>query len=131
MSSRSRRRARQLLYEHRSEPLISRGAFAQRMLNHGGLAVALVAVALALGMIGYRATEGLGWLDAFLNAAMILSGMGEVAPLATSAGKLFAGLYALFSGLVILVSAGILGAPLVHRLLHRLHFEDDAGDSGR
>jgi hypothetical protein len=97
------------------------------MLAHGGFAFAIVAVALAIGMIGYRTTEQLSWLDSFLNAAMILSGMGEVAPLTTVSGKLFAGLYALFSGLLILVTAGILAAPLVHRLLHRLHLDDAAG----
>lgn len=125
-SSASRARRRRALYEHHTQPLLPPRAFLQRMLAHGGLALAIVAAALALGMVGYRRTEGLSWLDAFLNAAMILSGMGEVAPLATSGGKLFAGLYALFSGLLILVTAGILAAPLVHRLLHRLHLEDES-----
>jgi hypothetical protein len=116
----------QLLYEHRSQPLLPPQAFLQRMINHGGVSLAMTAVALAIGMVGYRVTEGLSWLDSFLNAAMILGGMGEVAPLLTTGGKLFAGLYALFSGLVILAAASVLVVPVVHRLLHRLHLEDDA-----
>ena len=114
------------LYEHRSEPLLSAGEFLRRMLAHGGLAFVLAVFALALGMVGYRLTESLGWIDAFLNAAMILAGMGEVAPLTTSAGKLFAGAYALFSAAVMLATTGVLLAPLAHRLLHRLHLEEGA-----
>ena len=127
MSSASRERKRLALYEHHTQPLLPPRAFLERMLAHGGLAGAIIALSLALGIVGYRATEGMSWLDAFLNASMILSGMGEITPLATSTGKLFAGLYALFSGLVILVTAAILVAPVVHRLLHRLHLEDEPG----
>ena len=111
-------------YEHRSEPLLPAREFLSRMARHGGLAVTFVVFGLAVGMLGYRWTEEMDWLDAFLNAAMILAGMGPVTPLETDGGKLFAGLYALFSGLVVLVVAGVLAAPLVHRLLHRLHLED-------
>ncbi len=117
---------RELFYEHHTEPLLPRRAFLQRMINHGGVSLVMTAVALAIGMVGYRWTEGLSWLDSFLNASMILGGMGQVAPLETPGGKLFAGLYALFSGLVILAAASVLVVPLVHRLLHRLHLEDDA-----
>lgn len=123
MSSR-RPPARTALYEHRSEPLLSRRAFLQRMVRHGGFAFGGAALALGIGMVGYHVTEDLDWIDAFLNAAMILSGMGEVAPLTSTAGKLFAGSYALFSGLVVLAAVGILAAPLAHRLLHRLHLEE-------
>jgi len=125
MSTRSRARDK-YLYEHRSQPLLPAQAFLQRMIHHGGVSLAMTAVALAIGMVGYRVTENLSWLDAFLNAAMILGGMGQVAPLVTSGGKLFAGFYALFSGLVILAAASVLVVPVVHRLLHRLHLEDDA-----
>ena len=125
MTARSRAREKHL-YEHRTQPLLPPHAFLQRMINHGGVSLAVTAVALAIGMVGYRATENLSWLDAFLNAAIILGGMGQVAPLETNGGKLFAGLYALFCGFVILVAASVLVAPLVHRLLHRLHLEDDA-----
>src|SRR6185503_5571573 len=87
------------------------------------LGCSLLAVALGIGMIGYHFLEHLAWLDAFANAAMILSGMGPLAPLETSAGKFFAGCYALFSGLLFLSVAGIILAPLAHRLLHKFHLE--------
>ena len=122
--------ARRTWYEHRSEPLLSRRAFLRRLANHGGLALAFVAGALLVGMLGYHGTENLDWIDSFLNAAMILSGMGQVSPLATDGGKLFAGSYALFSGLVVLVVTGLLAAPVLHRLLHRLHLDDERAEGG-
>ena len=114
-------------YEHRKEPLANRGVFVRRVLAHGGVGVGIVAVALAIGMAGYRMTEGMGWVDAFLNATMILGGMGPVAELRTTGGKVFAGVYSLFSGVVFLAVVGVMFAPLAHRLLHRLHMEDEAG----
>ena len=95
------------------------------MARHAAAAVALVAMSLAIGIWGYMHYEGLGMLDAFLNAAMLLGGMGPVAPLATPGGKFFAGCYALYAGLVFLVSAGVLLAPALHRLLHRFHWQDE------
>ena len=88
----------------------------------GGL---IVLGSLAIGMLGYARFERLSWLDAFLNAAMLLGGMGPVDPPRTDGGKLFAGLYALYSGLVLLVLAGIVLAPVVHRILHRFHWTDE------
>jgi len=85
--------------------------------------ISLLAVGLGFGMLGYHFLEQLAWLDAFANAAMILSGMGPLAPLQTSAGKLFAGCYALCSGLLFLTVAGIILAPLGHRLMHKFHLE--------
>ena len=121
--------ARALLrYERRREPLLGRREFLLRLLRHGGLAIAVLALSLAGGAAGYRYTEGMPWLDAFLNAAMILSGMGPVSPLATGAGKLFATLYSIFSGVVFLVAVGLLLAPVLHRVLHRFHL-DEADDS--
>ena len=118
-------------FEHRSEPLLSTREFVSRMARHGGLAGAFALIALGIGMLGYRWTEGMDWLDAFLNASMILAGMGPVSPLASDAAKLFAGFYALFSGLVVLAVAGVLAAPIVHRLLHRLHLEErDSSEEG-
>jgi len=76
-------------------------------------------------MAGYHYFEGMEWIDAFANASMILSGMGPLNPLQTSAGKLFAGFYALYSGLALIVAVGILLAPVVHRVLHRFHLEQD------
>ena len=84
----------------------------------------LIAVSLAIGMIGYHALERLAWLDAFLNAAMLLGGMGPVAVPITPGGKLFAGLYALYCGLVVIIAAGIILAPVAHRILHRVHLEE-------
>lgn len=78
-------------------------------------------------MLGYRYFEGMEWIDAFANASMILSGMGPLTPLETSNGKLFAGLYALYSGLALILATGILLAPVVHRLLHQFHLEEKTG----
>src|SRR3989304_3316920 len=108
------------IYEHRTEPLLPHRRFFRRLLRHALLALALLASSLGLGVLGYHFTEGLSWLDALLNASMILSGMGPVAQLHTQAGKLFASIYALFSGAVFLGIAGIVVAPLAHRLLPRL-----------
>ena len=95
-----------------------------RVARHFGLAVVVVLASLFGGMLGYAQFERLGWLDAFLNAAMLLGGMGPIMTPTTAAGKLFAGLYALYSGLVFLVVAGIILAPVVHRVLHRFHWSD-------
>ena len=118
-----------LHYEHRSEPLLPRRQFLGRLAVHALFVIGLGLVSLLAGMAGYHWLEGLSWIDSFLNAAMILGGMGPVAPLQTSAGKLFAGLYALYSGMVLLVMVGVLLAPVVHRLLHRFHL-DVAEDGG-
>lgn len=112
-------------YEQGGQPLLDRASFLKRLTSHVGAALALVAVALAIGMAGYRGLEKSSWLDAFLSAAMILSGMGPTAVIRTSGGKLFAGLYALFSGVVFLVVAGVLFAPIAHRILHRFHLDED------
>ncbi|MGH7517080.1 MAG: hypothetical protein ACREOC_06380 [Gemmatimonadales bacterium] len=104
---------------------LPRRRFARRMAAHFAVATALVALSLVGGMLGYEHYEGLGWRDAFLNAAMLLGGMGPVNAPRTDAGKLFAGCYALYAGLVFLVVAGLLLAPVVHRLLHRLHWDPD------
>jgi hypothetical protein len=111
------------MYEHRTEPLLTRAQFASRLLRHGGLAGLMVGLSLAVGAVGYRVTAGLAWLDALLNAAMILTGMGQVAPLPGAAAKLFAMAYALYAGVVFLAVTGIVLAPVVHRLLHRLHLD--------
>ena len=89
------------------------------------MGLGLVIVSLAIGMAGYHGYEGLPWIDAFLNAAMILSGMGPLLQPATEGGKLFAGFYALYAGLVFIVVAGIILAPLIHRLLHRFHWDQE------
>ena len=117
------------MYERHHEPLISREVYIRRIARSGGFASAAVLAALFLGVSGYHWIEGLPWVDSILNAAMILGGMGPVAELHTTAGKLFAAAYALFSGLMFIVAAGLLFAPVFHRFLHKFHLED--GGEGR
>jgi hypothetical protein len=117
-----------LLFERHGEPLLSRGAFLRRLATYGLVAGALVGIALLLGMLGYHAFLQLGWVDSFLNASMILAGMGPIDSPRTAAGKLFAGCYALFSGLVFISVSGIMFAPLAHRLLHWFHVEQQSSD---
>lgn len=111
------------VYEHRSQPLLPFDLFMRRVFNHVLVGLALMAVSLGIGILGYHFIESLSWIDSILNASMILGGMGPVNELHTDAGKLFASFYALFSGSVFLVITGIVVAPLAHRLLHRLHLE--------
>ncbi len=111
------------MFEHRSEPLLSRDKFFRRLTRHGYIAVLIVLGSLSIGIVGYHEFEGLPWIDAAVNAAMILGGMGQVNELHTITGKLFASFYALFSGLVFLVTVGVFFAPIVHRFLHRFHLE--------
>ena len=113
------------MYEKRREALAPQRVFARRVLRHAAVATALVAVSLAGGIAGYHLIEGLPWLDALLNASMLMGGMGPVDPLRTAPGKLFASAYALYCGLVVIFTAGILLAPFLHRLLH--HFHADPG----
>src|SRR5438270_12556840 len=116
------------MFESRHQPLLPRAEFLRRQARYAALALAIVFGSLLLGVVGYHAFEGLEWLDALLNASMILGGMGPVNELHTPAGKLFASFYALYSGLVVLVAAGVLFAPLLHRILHRFHLEIDSDD---
>lgn len=111
------------MFEHRTEPLLPRRAFFGRLMRCSATGAALVAISLFIGMLGYHVLEGFSWLDAFVNASMLLGGMGPVDPVRTAGGKLFAGLYALYCGFAVLAIAGIIFAPVVHRLLHRFHLE--------
>ncbi|HRN85153.1 MAG TPA: hypothetical protein PK857_10065 [Hyphomicrobium sp.] len=115
-------------FEHKSEKVIPRQRFVRRMGRALLLWAMLTFGGLAIGMIGYSATEGMGFADSFVNAAMILSGMGPVDQLHTTAGKIFAGLYAILSGLIIVIGAGFVLAPIAHRVLHRFHVETKRGD---
>ena len=99
--------------------------FIRRMAICLGIALGLLLGAIGAGMLGYHRLAGLGWVDAFLNASMILTGMGPVSPLTTTTAKIFAGLYAIFSGLLFLGVMGIVMAPVLHRLMHRLHVADE------
>lgn len=111
------------MYEKRSDRLAPPAMFLRRLARHAALTLALITVSLAAGMLGYHALEHLSWTDAYLNAAMLLGGMGPVDPPRTEAGKLFAGTYALYCGLVVIIAAGVLLAPFLHRLMHRFHLE--------
>jgi len=115
-------------FEPRHEKVISRYAFAKRLARALAFWFVLTAGGLVIGMTGYALTEGMGVTDAFVNAAMILSGMGPVAELHTTAGKLFAGCYAILSGLIIVIATGFVLAPIFHRVLHRFHVETGKGD---
>ena len=114
-----------LLYENRAQPLLPRRLFLHRLGRHFLLVLGLVVVSLLIGMLGYHLLAGFSWIDAFLNASMLLGGMGPVGEIATNSGKIFAGLYALYAGLVLIAASAVLLAPVLHRLLHRLHLEGD------
>jgi len=114
-------------FEHRSQKPISTQSFLRRMARCAAIAGSITFVALFIGIAGYRWIVGLGWIDAFLNASMILGGMGPVATDfgTNDAAKIFAGCYALFSGLAFVALAGFLVAPVAHRVLHRFHYDDE------
>jgi hypothetical protein len=117
------------VYEARHQQLLSRARFAQRLAQHALWGIVLLGISLLIGMAGYRILERLDWPDAFLNAAMLLGGMGPVNPPTTVGGKIFAGVYALYAGLVFLVTVGVVLAPVLHRLLHKFHAEGRATDA--
>lgn len=114
------------MFENRKNPLLPQRAFYARLARSLGMGIAMVLVSLVIGMAGYHGFEKLSWLDAFLNASMILSGMGPAAPIQTTGGKLFAGCYALFSGLALITVVAVIFAPLFHRFLHKFHLEADS-----
>jgi hypothetical protein len=110
-------------FEDRAQPVLPARQFLVRMAHSGVIALAFIAVSLLIGMVGYRIFERLSWIDAFLNASMLLGGMGPVNSPVSFGGKLFAGLYALYCGLAVILVAGIVLAPVAHRILHRFHME--------
>ena len=112
------------MYEHRKQKLASMTTFYQRVLKNIFLASAIMFVCLAIGIIGYHYTAYIPWLDAVHNASMILSGMGPVVEIKTVTGKWFSSFYALFSGVVFITNIGVILAPAIHRMFHRLHIED-------
>jgi hypothetical protein len=117
------KRHRIIRLESMHQPLLARRSFVKRLGIAFASATLLIGVSLLAGMLGYHYLESMPWIDAFANAAMILSGMGPLGPLQTWGGKLFAGFYALYSGLALILATGILLAPVVHRLLHQFHLE--------
>jgi len=119
------------MYEHHSDPLLPWPLFRRRALRQAGEALLVLLGALLLGMAIYHWTEGLDWIESFLNASMLLGGMGPVDKPCTKAGKILAGTYALFAGLVFISAVGYMGAPWLHRMLHRLHLETGAAGTPR
>jgi hypothetical protein len=113
------------MYESRQEAPVTPGRFVQRLAGHVALALGLLGASLGMGMLGYMGLEDLSVTDAFLNAAMLLGGMGPVNPPQTMAGKWFAGLYALYAGLVFIVTVALVFVPILHRLLHHFHWSED------
>lgn len=111
-------------FEHRRQGVAPLDTFAWRLARAGLLWLLLTGIGLVIGMAGYAGFEGMSAVDAFVNAAMILSGMGPVTELHTNAGKLFAGFYAILSGLIIVIATGFVLAPIFHRVLHRFHADD-------
>ena len=114
------------MYESRRQPPLPHAHFARRLGWHLALALGVLAASLGIGMAGYAAFEQLPWLDAFLNAAMLLGGMGPVDLPRTEAGKLFVGCYALYAGLVFIATAALVLTPVMHRVLHRFHWDEKA-----
>ena len=111
-------------FEHRHQPLASRHVFVRRLVRYIGYAAIFLSASLSLGVLGYHYICGLPWVDALLDASMILSGMGPVSPIPNDAGKYFASAYAIFSGVAFLGTFSIIVAPVLHRVLHRLHMSD-------
>lgn len=112
------------MYEHRRQPLATKATFYQRILKNIIIALFIMAVCLAIGVLGYHYTANIPWLDAIHNASMILSGMGPVVEITNVSGKWFSSAYALFSSVVFITNVGVILAPAVHRIFHRLHLDD-------
>lgn len=123
------------MYEHRRDQLLPRRDFYLRLLGSFLVTLLIAGLSLVVGSVGYHIWGGLGWLDAFLNASMILTGMGPVNPMTSSAGKLFASCYALYSGIAFLSMIAVVTAPIAHRMLHKFHLaeadeeDDEPGSS--
>jgi len=114
------------MFEHRSRPLIPPRQYVHRLARSGLFAMVIIVVSLLVGMAGYHWFEHRPWIDAFADAAMILSGMGPLRPLESDGGKVFAGLYAFYSGLALIAVAGVIFAPALHRFLHRFHLDEES-----
>ena len=118
-------RNKMLKFENKNKPLLERHAYIDRLFKHFLFATGLIIAALGIGVLGYHCFENLPWVDSLLNASMILGGMGPVDLVKTTGGKVFASIYALFSGIVFLVAVGVIIAPAFHRLLHKFHLSND------
>jgi hypothetical protein len=113
------------MFEHRKDQLLPPREFVLRLGWSVAAGAALIAFSLSVGILGYHFIGKLSWIDAFLDAAMILSGMGPVAPLTSDAAKVFAGCYAIYCGIALIGTTGVILAPVIHRSLHKFHLEWD------
>jgi hypothetical protein len=114
-----------MTFEHHSKPVLPFAKFMVRITRYTFFAIALLSFSLGIGVIGYHFINDLSWLDALLNAAMILTGMGPVDPMKNDAAKWFASFYSIFSGVVFLSTVAVFLSPVVHRLLHKMHVSED------
>ncbi|HKP38734.1 MAG TPA: hypothetical protein VJT71_17895 [Pyrinomonadaceae bacterium] len=112
-------------YEHRADQIAPRSVFLKRIIGALLVAFGLIVIALTIGIVGYHLLAGLGWIDSLLEASMILGGMGPVRELHTDSAKIFASIYALFSGIIFIALMGIMLAPVAHRLMHKFHVDED------
>ena len=112
------------MYEHRKQPLARPAVFFRRVFANILIALVIISISLVIGMTGYHCAEGSGWLDSFHQSSMILSGMGPVIDMCSDAGKWFNSIYAIFSGVVFITNIGLILAPAIHRIFHRLHLEE-------
>ena len=113
------------MYESRFKKPLTRRHFFRRMMIHLLVSIILIFLSLIVGMVGYHHYEHLTWIDGFLNSAMLLGGMGPVNSPQSDGGKIFAGLYALYAGLLFILTAGLIVAPALHRMLHLFHWENE------
>jgi len=113
------------MFEHHHEKLMPRNLFLRRLAKYALISLGLILVSLLIGMLGYNTLNGYSWVDLFLNAAMLMGGMGPVGTLHSDAGKVFAGIYALYCGLIELIAIGVFAAPIIHRFLHHFHLEGE------
>lgn len=111
------------MYEHRKQPLATNRVFMRRLGRSGVASLILVLTSLMLGMLGYHYLEGLSWIESYEEASMILSGMGPTAPMQSTLGKFFSGTYALYSGLMLILTMGVVIAPIAHRFFHKFHMD--------
>ncbi len=112
------------MYEHRKQPIAPKGKYYKRIARNLFIALAVMVVSLAIGVLGYHYTANIPWIDALHNASMILAGMGPVVEITNATGKYFSSAYALFSGVVFITNFGIILAPAMHRLFHKLNLEE-------
>lgn len=112
-------------FEHRDKIVIPQSLFIRRLLAHMAIGAGFVVSSLLIGIVGYHYLENMAWIDALLNASMIAGGMGPVDILKTDAGKIFASVYAVYSGMVLIGASGFLLAPVFHRIMHKFHYEEE------